>query len=87
MILLPCVAGQTFLVLGFGKSGQASAAALKASGAEALVWDDREAAREKAAAEGFSIANIKEMNWKSLAGLVAAPGIPLRHPPPPPPAE
>ncbi len=84
MIPLPNVADQTFLVLGFGKSGQASAAALKASGAQVFVCDDREMSREKAIAGGYALAPLEEIKWQNVAGLVVSPGVPLKSPHPHP---
>ncbi|HSF94806.1 MAG TPA: NAD(P)-dependent oxidoreductase, partial [Thermohalobaculum sp.] len=58
MIPLPAYAGQRVGVLGLGRSGLAAARALQAGGAEALCWDDKEAARAAAEAAGFAIADL-----------------------------
>ena len=44
--------GAKVAVLGLGRSGLATAAALRAGGAEPLLWDDSPEARAKADAEG-----------------------------------
>jgi UDP-N-acetylmuramoylalanine--D-glutamate ligase len=46
--------GLRVAVLGLGRSGLATAAALRAGGAEALCWDDSPEARAKAEALGFT---------------------------------
>ena len=48
-------AGRKVAVLGLGRSGLATARALVAGGAEALLWDDSPEARLKAEAEGFGL--------------------------------
>jgi UDP-N-acetylmuramoylalanine--D-glutamate ligase len=84
MISIPAVTGLRYLVLGYAKSGVAAAAALKASGAQVMVWDDQEASRTKAAADGHELANPTQLDFKSLTAMVMAPGIPLTHPAPHP---
>ncbi|MCA0920091.1 UDP-N-acetylmuramoyl-L-alanine--D-glutamate ligase [Pseudooceanicola nanhaiensis] len=75
--------GLTVGVLGLGRSGLATARALAAGGAIPLCWDDNPAAREKAEAEGFAVADLtREMG--SLATLVVSPGIPHLYPKPNP---
>jgi len=80
MIPLPATSGKTYLILGYGKSGQTAAAALKASGAAALVWDDNETAQVKAQADGFTLADSSIFEARKLDGLVVAPGILPDHP-------
>ena len=53
MIPVRGVEGKRVAVLGLGRSGLSAARALKAGGAEPLVWDDGAAARAAAEAEGF----------------------------------
>ncbi|MEI6419110.1 MAG: UDP-N-acetylmuramoyl-L-alanine--D-glutamate ligase, partial [Sphingomonadales bacterium] len=45
MITAPAFAGKTYALLGLARSGLASVAALQASGATVLAWDDGDAAR------------------------------------------
>ena len=47
--------GAKVAVLGLGRSGLATAAALRAGGAEPLLWDDSPEARQKAEAAGFAL--------------------------------
>ena len=50
--------GEKVAVLGLGRSGLATAAALRAGEAEPLLWDDSPEARAKAEAEGFSLTDL-----------------------------
>lgn len=82
MIPVRAFAGRKVAVFGLGRSGLPSARALKAGGAKAILWDDNEAAREGAKAEGFTVENMAEIDWSDVAALVLAPGAPLTHPKP-----
>ena len=70
-------------VLGLGRSGLSAARALRAGGAEVLVWDDTPAARERAEADGFEAVDLVRALAR-LACLVVSPGIPHLYPAPPP---
>ena len=74
--------GQRVALFGLGGSGLATARALKAGGANVLSWDDNEAARNKAAAEGLAVADLAQANFTDFAALILAPGVPLTHPEP-----
>ena len=77
--------GQKVAVLGLGRSGLATAAALTAGGAEPLLWDDSPEARAKAEAEGFSLVDLtRNTALSGLACLVTSPGIPHLFPAPNP---
>jgi UDP-N-acetylmuramoylalanine--D-glutamate ligase len=82
MIPVTMFAGRDVAVLGLGLSGLASARALEAGGANPVVWDDNAGPREQAASEGFTLADLRDVNWSRFAALVLAPGIPLTHPAP-----
>jgi UDP-N-acetylmuramoylalanine--D-glutamate ligase len=82
MIPVRIFAGRDVAVQGLGVSGLAAARALQAGGAHAVVWDDKESAREEAAAQGFTLSDLQAADWSSFAALVLAPGIPLTHPEP-----
>jgi len=82
MIPVRTFAGRDVAVLGLGLSGLASACALKAGGANPIVWDDKQAAREEAESQGFTVRDLAEADWSGFAALVLAPGIPLTHPAP-----
>ena len=74
--------GKRVALFGLGGSGMATATALKAGGAEVIVWDDSEKAVEKARAAGFEADDLKLINWQAISALVLAPGVPLTHPVP-----
>jgi UDP-N-acetylmuramoylalanine--D-glutamate ligase len=74
-------AGKRYAVLGLARSGLATVRALIASGAEVLAWDEREAARDEAAALGAAIGDPVAADLRGMAGVVVSPGVPLnRHP-------
>jgi len=75
-------AGRRVALFGLGGSGLATALALKAGGADIVAFDDSEASREKARAQGIAIADLRGEDWSRLASLVLAPGVPLTHPVP-----
>lgn len=50
--------GHKVAVLGLGRSGIPAVRALQAGGAEVVAWDDGEAARETAEANGIAIADL-----------------------------
>lgn len=60
-----------------------AARALRAGGAEVLPWDDGEAARDKAAAEGFAPVDLTRQGaLQGCAALILSPGIPHLYPAP-----
>ena len=85
MIPVQGVDGATIGVLGLGRSGLSAARALRAGGAEVLVWDDNPAARNAAADEGFTAADLARNDvMNNLAALITSPGIPHLYPAPNP---
>ncbi|HEX2447051.1 MAG TPA: Mur ligase family protein, partial [Methyloceanibacter sp.] len=82
MIPVTIFAGRDVAVLGLGLSGLASARALKAGGANPVLWDDNGSARDEAARQGFTLSDLAAADWSRFAALVLAPGIPLTHPKP-----
>jgi UDP-N-acetylmuramoylalanine--D-glutamate ligase len=83
VIPLRAYAGQRVGVLGLGRSGLSAARALRAGGAEPVCWDDNEAARSTAAAEGFEIADLtRAREAASVVRLIVSPGIPHLYPEP-----
>jgi UDP-N-acetylmuramoylalanine--D-glutamate ligase len=83
MIPVRGYAGQQVAVLGLGRSGLATARALKAGGARPVLWDDSLEARQKAEAEGFDIADLsRDAGWAGVSLLVTSPGIPHLYPAP-----
>ncbi len=81
MITARAFAGRRYAVLGLARSGQATVAALIASGAGVTAWDDREDARDEAMVLGADIGNPLEIDLIGFTGVVVSPGVPLnRHP-------
>lgn len=85
MIAVRGLAGLRVGVLGWGRSGRATALALRAGGAEPVVWDDAGSARAAAQAEGFTVADLtRAQEWEGIGLLVTSPGIPHLYPAPHP---
>ncbi|HQT60791.1 MAG TPA: UDP-N-acetylmuramoyl-L-alanine--D-glutamate ligase [Acidiphilium sp.] len=78
----PVFAGRRFAVMGLGVNGLPAARALRDMGAEIIAWDDHEARRDAAAAEGIPLGRPSEASH--LDGLVLSPGIPHALPAPHP---
>ncbi|SMX33786.1 UDP-N-acetylmuramoyl-L-alanine--D-glutamate ligase [Actibacterium lipolyticum] len=75
--------GARVAVLGLGRSGLATAKALKAGGAEPLVWDDSPDARARAEAEGYTLHDLTRADaWGGITALIVSPGIPHLYPTP-----
>ena len=53
-----------------------------AGGAEVLGWDDSEAGRAAATAEGVPLVDLHTLDWSTLSALCLSPGVPLTHPQP-----
>ena len=85
MIPVQGVTDQTIAVLGLGRSGLSAARALRAGGAHVLAWDDGEAGRAAAEAEGFALRNPASPGaLDDVAALITSPGIPHLYPAPHP---
>ncbi len=84
MIPVRGYSGARVAVLGLGRSGFAAARALRAGGASPVVWDDTEAARAAAEAEGFEVTRLKPEILADTARLIVSPGIPHLYPAPHP---
>ncbi len=85
MIPVKGFSGQKVAVLGLGRSGMATARALRAGGAIPLCWDDNPAARETAEAEGFACTDLRRQGaFDDVASLIVSPGIPHLYPEPNP---
>ena len=82
MIPVTEYAGRDVAVYGLGRTGLAAAKALAAGGARVHAWDDGEAARLKAEAEGVPVSDINKRDWQKFAALVLSPGIPYKFPQP-----
>lgn len=79
MILLPHYKGKKVGVVGLGKSGMATIAALEASGAKVLAWDD---GLEKKSGSPVTLTPLDAWPWSEIADLILSPGVPLTHPKP-----
>ena len=82
MTPVTCFAHKSVALFGLGGSGFATARALMAGGAKLVVWDDNEAARVKAGAEGLLVQDLHTIDWRTFDALVLSPGVPFTHPVP-----
>jgi len=82
MIAVQGYEGQNVAVLGLGRSGLATCAALRAGGATALAWDESPEARAKAEDAGIALHDLTRVDWSSVAVLITSPGIPHLYPAP-----
>ena len=82
MTPVTCMKGRNIALFGLGGSGLVSARALLAGGARVCAWDDGEAARAKALAQGIAVVDLREMDFAAFDYLVLSPGVPLTHPVP-----
>ena len=82
MIPVTTFAGRRVAVFGLGASGNATALALVAGGAEVAAWDDRERSRDAATKAGVPVVDLGAADWSRFDALVLAPGVPLTHPEP-----
>lgn len=77
--------GKTVAVLGLGRSGRAAALALSEGGASPVVWDDGQAARDAAEADGFTLRDLTQPDaFAGVDRLIVSPGIPHLYPNPNP---
>jgi UDP-N-acetylmuramoylalanine--D-glutamate ligase len=74
--------GRRVAVFGLGRTGLTAARALQAGGASPVLWDENATSRDAAAAEGFSLEDLKTADWSDFAALLLSPGVPLTHPEP-----
>jgi UDP-N-acetylmuramoylalanine--D-glutamate ligase len=82
MIPITGFAGKTVAVFGLGKSGLLAARALKAGRARVVAFDDEPTKIAEAEAAGITTQNLRDLDWRLIAALVLAPGVPLTHPKP-----
>ncbi|MGA9657582.1 MAG: UDP-N-acetylmuramoyl-L-alanine--D-glutamate ligase [Asticcacaulis sp.] len=74
--------GKRVAIFGLGRSGLSAARALKAGGAEPILWDDKPSNLLPATKAGFTIEDLHKADWGDIAALVLSPGVPLTHPAP-----
>lgn len=85
MITVQGFAGARVGVLGLGRSGLATCAALAAGGAEVCAWDDSQEARDKAALAGIAAVDLtRNQALEGMVALIVSPGIPHLYPAPHP---
>ncbi|HPU15633.1 MAG TPA: Mur ligase family protein, partial [Polymorphobacter sp.] len=78
MITANAFRGKRYAVYGLARTGKSVIAALVASGADVVAWDDKPEAREGCT---VPLVDLHDANLVSLYGLVVSPGVPLRsHP-------
>ena len=82
MIPVTSFAGKTVALFGLGSSGLASARALAAGGAKVIAFDDDEKKLAETKAAGIETEDLHDIEWRTIAALVLAPGVPLTHPKP-----
>lgn len=82
MIPVTSFKNQKLALFGLGGSGLATAQALKAGGADVVVWDDNPDSVEKARNAGLKAEDLHRIDWSGLAAFVLSPGVPLTHPKP-----
>ncbi|PIE18319.1 MAG: UDP-N-acetylmuramoyl-L-alanine--D-glutamate ligase [Proteobacteria bacterium] len=85
MIPVQGVTDQTIAVLGAGRSGLTAATALRAGGAQVVLWDDGAEARHRAEEAGFTTRDLTRPGaFDDLSALITSPGIPHLYPSPHP---
>lgn len=82
MIPVSFFAGRKLAIVGAGLSGLATARSLQEGGADVVIWDDKEAARQAAAQAGFAVEDLSDLDFDVFSALILAPGIPLTYPRP-----
>ena len=83
MIPVRCFVDGRVAVLGLGRSGLATARALRSGGARTFVWDDSPQARARAEEEGFACLDpTRPGALDGMETLVVSPGIPHLYPSP-----
>jgi len=73
LITSPAFAGRSYGVYGLARSGLSTVAALAASGASTLNWDDGEAARTRF---GGELTDLHAIDLAALDALIVSPGVP-----------
>lgn len=78
------MAARSYGMFGLGKTGLATARAVKARGDKVVVWDDGEASREafKKAEPDMTMKAPADWSWGALDAVILSPGVPLTHPKP-----
>jgi UDP-N-acetylmuramoylalanine--D-glutamate ligase len=80
LIPITTFAGKQVAVFGLGSSGLLSARALAAGGAVVIAFDDDDKKLAETRAAGLKTQDLRQLDWRKIAALVLAPGVPLTHP-------
>lgn len=75
MIVATSFSGQKVAVFGLQRSGISAALSLQAGGADVFAWDDGQASRQQAQAEGVNLVDLSTCDWTGFQALVLSPGI------------
>jgi UDP-N-acetylmuramoylalanine--D-glutamate ligase len=86
MIDLSAWEGKTVAVMGLGKTGESTCAALLKANANVLAWDDNEDNRTSFKHQEL-LSDLNECDFQTLDALILSPGIPHNHPRPHPLAQ
>lgn len=78
--------GKTLAVMGLGKTGESTCAALLKGGAKVLAWDDSEVQREQFKHQEL-LTDLYEIDFGTVDALILSPGIPHNQPRPHPIAQ
>ena len=82
MIPAQNVKNANYVILGLGRSGLSSAAALKAGGAKIWCLDDNMNNLKKAEGLGLNCTVPDKINWDKIDVLLVSPGVPHHYPQP-----
>jgi UDP-N-acetylmuramoylalanine--D-glutamate ligase len=82
MIPVTTFAGKTVAVFGLGGSGLATCHALIAGGATVIAFDDDAKKVVQASEAKVGTADLRNIDWTTIAALILTPGVPLTHPEP-----
>jgi UDP-N-acetylmuramoylalanine--D-glutamate ligase len=82
LIPVSTFAGKRVAVFGLGHSGLLAAKALRVGGADVVAFDDDEKKIAEARTAGVQTENLRDLDWRNVAALILAPGVPLTHPQP-----
>jgi UDP-N-acetylmuramoylalanine--D-glutamate ligase len=82
LISVTTFAGRQVAVFGLGRSGILAARALQEGGADVVAFDDEGGKTAETQAAGIKTQDLRRLDWKKVAALVLAPGVPLTHPKP-----
>ncbi|WP_026940997.1 UDP-N-acetylmuramoyl-L-alanine--D-glutamate ligase [Hellea balneolensis] len=80
MIKAATFQGQKTAVFGLGRTGNTAALSLARGGADVWAWDDNEAARKAAKAQGVNVKDLSKADWSDFNELVLSPGVPHELP-------